>query len=72
MGSSFFKNKSGPINGGGNPGLLARSIGASASGAKGAGIGAQKALGAAQAINKAAFNHGPLKRSAAYPAGPKL
>jgi hypothetical protein len=71
MGTEFFKGKAPAINGGGNPGLEARSIGSAISAGRGAQIGAQKTLGKAEAINKAgAFK--PLKRSAAYPAGPKL
>ena len=73
MGSSFFKGKA-PAIGGGNPGLEARAIGSIGSGEKGAMIGAQKSLGAAQAINNGAFKAraAPLKRSAAYPKGPVL
>ena len=73
MGSSFFKGKA-PSIGGGNPGLEARAIGAIGSGEKGAAIGAQKSLGAAQAVNSGAFKarSTPLKRSAAYPKGPAL
>jgi hypothetical protein len=71
MGTNFFKSKAPNISGG-NPGLEARAIGAAAYGSKGAAIGAQKDIGAAQGINKAAIAaHGPLKRSAAYPPGPK-
>lgn len=72
MGSSFFKNKGTPI-GEGNQGLEARAIGSSVYGARNAGAAAQKGIGAAQAINNAAIkSHGPLKRSAAYPKGPKI
>jgi hypothetical protein len=73
MGSSFFKGGAGrpaPI-GAGNMNQMARAEGTGAYGARGAGIAAQKALGGAQAVNKAAITaHGPLKRSAAYPKGP--
>jgi hypothetical protein len=75
MGSSFFKGKGGhgpAITGGGNPGLEARAMGAAVSGGRGSAIGAQKSLGAASAINKAAFAPKIQKRGAAYPAGPKL
>lgn len=69
MGSSFFKGKSPSISGG-NPGLEARAIGSSVYASRGAGAAAQKNIGAAQGLNKAgAFK--PLKRSAAYPKGPK-
>jgi hypothetical protein len=68
VGSSFFKEKA-PSFGGGNPGLEARAIGSIGAGARGASIGAQKDIAAAQAINKHPFK--PLKRSAAYPPGPK-
>jgi hypothetical protein len=75
VGSSFFKGKGahGPSIDGGNQGLEARAIGSGAYGARGAAMSAQKSLGAALAVNKAAVaSHGPLKRSAAYPKGPKL
>ena len=74
MGSSFFKNQGkGPTIGGGNPGLEARAIGSAVYGARAAGAADQKDIGAAQGINNAAIKaHGPLKRSAAYPKGPKL
>lgn len=74
MGSSFFKGagKPGAI-GGGNQGIEARAIGASGYAARGAGGAAQKSVGQAQGINNAAIkSHGPLKRSAAYPKGPKI
>jgi hypothetical protein len=73
MGSHFFKGKApsaGGINGG-NPGLEARAIGAATYGGRGAAIGAQKSLSAADKINNA-MHAGPLKRSAAYPKGPKV
>jgi hypothetical protein len=76
MGSqAFFKGQGkGPsIGGSGNTALEARAIGSSVNSARSAGIAAQKDVGAADAINKAAFkSHGPLKRSAAYPKGPKV
>ena len=65
MGSSFFKGRGAPISGG-NQNQEARAIGAGQYAARGAGIGAQKALG--QALFKP--KGGPLKRSAAYPKGP--
>lgn len=72
MGSSFFKNKGTPISGG-NPGLEARAIGSIGYGARSAAGGAAKTLGVAQGINNAAIkSHGALKRSAAYPKGPKI
>ena len=65
MGTHFFQKPSAIT--GGKQGLTApRSIGYATHGAA---MGAQKDIGAAQAINKAgAFK--PLKRSAAYPKGP--
>lgn len=70
MGTSFFKGKAPNISGG-NPGLEARAIGAATYGGRGAAIGAQKSLSKAEGINKAA-QHGPMKRSAAYPKGPVI
>jgi hypothetical protein len=74
MGSNFFKGQGkGPAISGGNQGLEARAIGSSAYGVRTAGSGAQRDIGAADTINKAAFkSHGALKRSAAYPKGPKI
>ncbi len=71
MGSSFFKGagKAGPITGG-NTGQEARAIGQSAYGVRSAASGSQKSLGEARSINKAG-TFKPLKRSAAYPKGPK-
>jgi hypothetical protein len=72
MGSNFFKGAghAGGI-GPGNMNQMARAEGTGAYGARTAGIGAQKSLGQAQAVNKAAIAaHGALKRSAAYPKGP--
>jgi hypothetical protein len=70
MGTSFFKNK-GATMPTGNQSMSARAMGAPAYAARGAAIGAQKDIGAAQAINKAG-KFKPLKRSAAYPKGPVL
>jgi hypothetical protein len=73
MGSQFFKGKApsaGSISGG-NPGLEARAIGAATYGGRGAAIGAQKGLSSAEKIDNA-MRPGPLKRSAAYPKGPKV
>lgn len=71
MGSSFFKGAGQPkALTGGNTGQEARAIGQSSYGMRSAASGAQKGLTAAQAVNKAgAFK--PMKRSAAYPKGPK-
>lgn len=73
MGTSFFKgNKPGAITGS-NTNQLNRALSSGAYGARSAGIGAQKDLGAASALNsKAIAAHGPSKRSAAYPKGPKV
>jgi hypothetical protein len=71
MGSSFFQKGGQPKIVGSNQGLEARAIGSSAYGARTAGAGAQKSLGVAAAINKAGA-HTALKRSAAYPKGPKI
>ena len=73
MGTAFFKGKSSglPITGS-NQNQLSRALNAGQYGARSAGIGAQKSLGVAAGINKAAVAaHGPLKNSAAYPKGPK-
>lgn len=73
MGTSFFHSGGAPkiLDKGQN--LEARAIGANSYAGRGAGILSQKDVGAAQAINKAAIAmHGPLKRSAAYPKGPKV
>lgn len=72
MGTSFFKG-AGQANKitGGSTGQEARAIGQSAYGVRSAASGAQKGISAAQAVNKAgAFK--PMKRSAAYPKGPKV
>ncbi len=71
MGSSFFKGAGAePKITGSNTNQLARGLNAGQYGARSAGIGAQKDLMQAAAINKAgAFK--PLKNSAAYPKGPK-
>jgi hypothetical protein len=72
VGSSFFKSKVSPaITGGGNAGLQARAIGSIGAGARGAGIGAQKDLARAEAVNKA-HPFKPPARSAAYAKGPKI
>lgn len=72
MGSQFFKAK-GPAITGGNQNQLARAVGAGAYASRGASIGAQKDLAAAQAVNKAAIAaHGPLKGTSAHPKGPKV
>jgi hypothetical protein len=71
MGTSYFKGKGGgpPIVGSSTQ-QLARGLNAGQYGTRSAGVGAQKDVAAAMAINKAgAFK--PLKRTAAYPAGPK-
>lgn len=69
MGTHFFQ-KPGAISGG-SQNMEARAIGAGTYGAARAGGSAQKGISAAQAINKAgAFK--PMKRSAAYPKGPKV
>jgi hypothetical protein len=72
MGSGFFKGAGKPNTiSGGNMGQEARAIGQSAYGVRSAASGAQKGITQAQAINKAgAFK--PMKRSAAYPKGPKV
>jgi hypothetical protein len=71
MGSHFFKGKAPQGVSGGNPGLEARAIGAATYGGRGAAIGAQKNLSSAEKIDNA-MRPGPLKRSAAYPKGPKI
>jgi hypothetical protein len=72
MGTSFFKGAGKPnAIGAGNTGQEARAIGQSAYGVRAGAAGAQKGISQAQAINKAgAFK--PMKRSAAYPKGPKV
>jgi hypothetical protein len=70
VGTGFFK-KAGQIpTPGGSQNLEARAMGSSVYAGRGAAAGAQKDIGAAQALNKAGFK-GPMKRSAAYPPGPK-
>lgn len=71
MGTSFFKAGGGPKISGTGQNMEARAIGSSVYGARGAAAGAQKSLGVAAGLNKAGA-HGPLKRSAAYPKGPKV
>lgn len=70
MGTSFFKGKGPKAIAPGNMNLLARAGNAGQYAARGEAMGAQKDIGAAQGINKAGAGK-PLKRSAAYPAGPK-
>jgi hypothetical protein len=72
MGTSFFKGKAPAITGS-NTNQLARGLNAGQYGARLASVGAQKDIGAAQGIDAAAIKaHGPLKKSAAYPAGPRI
>jgi hypothetical protein len=72
MGTHFFQ-KPGPISGS-NTNQLARAVNSGTYGARAASVGDQKDIGAAQGINKAieAKRGQPLKRSAAYPPGPKV
>jgi hypothetical protein len=65
MGSSFFKAGKPNSASMGSPGLNTRGMGYATHGA---------ALGAAQGLKTAMLKPGgkPLKRSAAYPAGPKI
>lgn len=73
MGSQFFKAGKPSTISGGNTNQLARGLNSGQYGARTAAVGDQKALGVASGINNAAFKaHGPLKRSAAYPKGPKV
>ncbi len=67
MGTHFFKS---PQLSGVSQNLEARAIGAGTYAARGAAVGAQKDIGAAQGINKAAYQGVP-KRTAAYAPGPK-
>jgi hypothetical protein len=69
MGTHFFAGKAPQISGG-PQNMEARAIGSGIYAARGAAAGAQKDLGAAQGINKAA-NQGVPKRTAAYAPGPK-
>ena len=69
MGTHFFAGKS-PQIGGGAQNMEARAIGSGIYAARGAAAGAQKDIGAAMGINKAA-NQGVPKRTAAYAPGPK-
>jgi hypothetical protein len=73
MGSSFFKGIQGrgPKITDSGQNLAARALGAGQYAARSAGMGAQKDIAAAQAINKAGAGK-PMKRSAAYPPGPKV
>lgn len=70
MGSSFFKASGQPKIIGGNQNMEARAIGSSVYGARGSAAGALRSLNAAQAVGKKGAQ--PLKRSAAYPKGPKV
>ncbi len=70
MGTHFFAGKA-PQGSSSNLNMLARAGSAGSYAAKGASIGAQKDIGAAQGINKAGASK-PLKNSAAYPKGPKV
>lgn len=77
MGSSFFKAggqpkviAGGPKIGGVGQNMEARAIGSSIYGARGAAAGAMRSLGEARAAGKAGAKS--LKRSAAYPKGPKI
>jgi hypothetical protein len=75
MGSEFFKGKGKPSSiTGGNQNLEARAMGASGYAARNSGSAAQKGIGVAQGINNAIIkaHAAPLKRSAAYPKGPKI
>lgn len=72
MGSHFFQKQGAKGITGSNTNLQARAIGASSYASRTAGMGAQKDVAAASAINK---NKAPLaksERSTAYPKGPKL
>jgi len=72
MGTHFFQKKAGGNLGPSNLNLEARAIGAPSFAGKSAGMGAQKALGAAMKVNQ---NKEPLAksdRSGVYPKGPKL
>jgi len=76
MGTSFFRGAGGPKIGGPKIGgapqnMEARAIGSGVYAARGAAAGAQKDIGAASAINKAA-KFKPSKGSSAYPKGPKV
>jgi hypothetical protein len=65
MGSNFFRSGKPSAMGGGAPSVNTRPMGYAVHGA---------ALGAAQGLKTAMLKPGgkPLKRSAAYPAGPKV
>lgn len=72
MGTQFFKAGKPSAITGSNTNQLARGLNSGQYGARASGQAAQKALGVAQGINAAAIKaHGPMKRSAAYPPGPK-
>lgn len=70
MGTSFFKQKQPGITGS-NTNQLMRAEGTGGYGARTAAIGQQKALATALKANTSGPK-GPLKRSAAYPKGPKV
>jgi hypothetical protein len=70
MGTHFFAGKAPNIGTPGEIGLASRAAGAASGAARGASIGAQKDIGAAAGINKAAA-YKPSQRSAAYAPGPK-
>ena len=70
MGTSFFKPTGQKITGG-PQNMEARALGSGVYAARSAAAGAQKDLGAASAINKGG-KWKPMKRSAAYPSGPKV
>jgi hypothetical protein len=73
MGTSFFKSAGAAPKAlsGGPQNAEARAIGAGGYASRSAGMGASKSLGVAEAINKAG-KFKPMKRSAAYPPGPKV
>jgi hypothetical protein len=71
MGTGFFKGAGQPkAITGGNTGQEARAIGQSFYGVRSAASGAQKGISAAEKVNRAGVFK-PMKRSAAYPKGPK-
>ena len=75
MGSAFFQKTIGHPQSmqTGNMTAMSRALSSGQYGARGAGIAEAKALGGAQAANKAAIGaHKPMKGSSAYPKGPKI
>jgi len=73
MGTSFFKQNGAPKIGIGSTAPFSSSLKSSSYATHGAALGQQKDLAAAQSIDKAAMAaHGPMKRGAAYPKGPKI